>query len=362
MKPIIAFIDDGINPHAVPPGIGFESYTACKDGVYESTPKNVMSHGTLCYRIFDKNVNCPYHLISIKVLDNTTGTGNHKAFAKALEWCTTKNIDIINMSIGTRQYSDFASVTKQIKNLNKTTIVAACNNQNELTIPACLPQVIGVRHCNEVERGRLYYMHNPYDQIEVMTHSGQIPANSCAAPFVSAYVCNLYAQGIKGTYEVRQKLSALSLADGTYTPPATDYHFYKNLLLQREEVNVPVVALLGDNIFQTTKKLAALIKKMVTKGYRAVGLTQYTETNIEKLLFHLPDPAWIDLYYNFTQPDILFLYMDIKDITTLPNNSKPETILCTPGLKNTAAQYWEHKNILNQHENVHELFKQLCPS
>lgn len=318
----VAFIDDGINPNTVSKDIPYQSYVANESGVYENIPDDINSHGTLCYQIFRDAVKPPYRLISIKALDNATGTGSHKALFAALEWCISQDIDLINMSMGTRQYTDFEPIAKRVERLTKPIIVAACCNQNELTFPACLPQVIGVRHCgNEALRGKLSYLSNPYDQIEVMTHAS-VPANSCAAPVVSAYIYHYLSQGIRGIKEIRQNLAADSVRGTSFA----DYEFYKGLLHTWEDVNIPVVLL--------TEKMKEVISLFIADGYRALGLSLYNKTQVRDMVFNLrwngagkPSlPQLIRLYHNFALPDILFLHMDINEATALPEEMKPEII------------------------------------
>ena len=144
----VVFIDDGIDPGFVPENIPFKSYESNEAGVKESTAGCGLSHGTQCYQIFRDKVRSPYRLISIKVLDSMTGTGTKSALIAALKWCANQEIDLINMSMGTRQFLDFAPIAEAVQELSFAVIVAACSNQNELTFPACLRQVIGVRHCS----------------------------------------------------------------------------------------------------------------------------------------------------------------------------------------------------------------------
>lgn len=95
------------------------------------------------------------------------------ALTTALNWCAEREIDVIHMSIGTQQYQDFPSVNEAVSHLTKcfpSIIIAACNNENTLTLPACLSNVIGVRHCSKHNlQGAFAYNSSTYDQIEVMT-------------------------------------------------------------------------------------------------------------------------------------------------------------------------------------------------
>lgn len=333
----IAFIDDGINPETLAPGITYESFIADETSVYPAPPTHAHSHGSLCYAIFADHTRADYHLIDVKILDSATGTGTYKAFFSALDWCAGQGIHLINMSMGTRQYSDFAPIAERIARLGDTIIVAACSNANTLTFPACLPHVIGVRHCNhESLRGKFAYIHNPYDNINIFTciDSETVPpANSCAAPFISAHVSNYLADGCKSPAEVKEMLIC-NAVDIEFA----GYHFYKKQLLNWGKMSIPVVLLSGENINYVDRKLQELIQCFVADGYCAVGLTEYKKTDTRRLIFSLNHHnikntsliQLIELYYNFTRPDIMFLHMDEENAFSLPETIRPEAHI-TPG-------------------------------
>jgi len=345
----IAFLDDGINPEFVPDGVPFNSYAADENGLHPCEPESRVSHGTMCYQIFSNTITTPYSLLSVKVLDNATGTGNHKALVTALKWCATQDIDIINLSMGTRQYMDFSPIASAVQMLSKTVIVAACSNQNVLTFPACMPTVIGVRHCDRPELiGNFTYLHNPYDQINVMTCVKDIPisfgggcidtlsgSNSFAAPLISARVCGYLSQGV-APQAVCERLKIDSVCNAGFA----DYDFYKNLYVKWEEVEIPIVAVPGDFVCEADRaeifaKLKLLIAEFVKDGYRALCLLANHETSIVDFMYSLestiPTRELIGLYYNFALPDIIFLQMRLEDIMLLPKELQADVVIKAGG-------------------------------
>ena len=336
--PRIAIIDDGINLDYIPQGIPFEHYEVYEGVVKLAVASKDSTHGTACYYMFCNYFKSKHHLVSIKVLDDELRTGSRNTLLAALNWCVRKNIDLIHMSIGTRQYLDFEPISEVIKKLQKTIIVAACSNRNIITFPACLPTVIGVRHCNIEElKGKFAYISTPHDQIEMITYSESC-SNSMAAPIISAHVCNYLAQGYSGLKVVRQKLKEDAVQDTSFL----SYSFYKGLLSEWEELQVPVVAI-PDDILDMSKgleKLKFLIKAFVQDGYRAICLSTTLETNVEALLFQITWqeeqvslPDLIKLYYNFTMPDIIFLHMDIQQAFSNPGSMKPDVVITEDMLK-----------------------------
>ena len=331
--PTIAIIDDGIDPSHLSKSQPCNFFIAGLDDVQPDEKPSVSytdftSHATACYKILKENTNAAHQLISIKVLKPETGTGTKKTLINALKWCANHGgIDIIHMSMGTSQYLDFSSITKAIKVLHNSVIIAACSNKNTLTLPACLPQVIGVRHCDVKKlQNKFTYNPTPYDGIELMTHT-ENASNSLAAPVVTARVCEYISQGVEGTDAIRKRLMEDSVQ---YTP---DFQLYKGLLPFWENFAIPVITI-PDHIPGGVDKLKALITAFIQDGYRAVGLTLSQKTSIEDCIFKL---SWqnenisllglIELYYNFTWPDIIFLHMGFQKISTLPEKMQADIII-----------------------------------
>jgi len=371
--PKVAFIDDGINPKHIPEGLSVAHFVADEGEVQADTPISGDSHGSTCYQIFRTHVQTQYHLVSIKVLNSDTGTGTAKNLLAALHWCVDQDIDLINMSMGTRQYVDFAPISEVVNLLSKTVIVAAGSNQNELTFPACHGSVIGVRHCNHEDlRNKFVYFSVSHDRIDVMTDARDLSishkddqtiilesANSFATPIITARVCDYLTQGHIGLDAIRQRLKA----DATDNISFTDYEFYKSLLFGWEDLCIPVVALL-DETPVATDKLNTLLGVFVQDGYRAVGLSRYCASSAYDLIFHLNRhgedrvslPALIELYYNFTLPDILFLHIGLQDLFSLPSGLQADIIIMSRDAKVADYDYRDKVSILELDESAEHLF------
>lgn len=338
--PKIALIDDGINPGCLPRNLPhtqspiehfIEHFIADGDAIRPCNPESGLTHGSACYSNFLRHTHAPHRLISIKVLDSETGTGSKNALVSALKWCSGQGIDLLHMSMGTRQYLDFAHIAEAVEDLSGTVIVAACSNQNTLTFPACLPGVIGVRHCGiDSLRGRFAWAHSPYDQINAFT-CVEGGSNSAAAPVVSARVCDYLADGA-GLAEILDRLKEDSVTDILKDPSFLSYGFYKDLLAEWEEFSVPVVAwplgISEPDVSQIRKLLAAF----TFDGYRAVCFSSSVKTDVRDFIFRLDPgtvalPALIELYYNFTLPDIVFLHMDVREAMSLPDCMKADIVV-----------------------------------
>jgi len=329
--PKLAIIDDGISPAFIPKGQIARHFAADENAIWPDKPEEGDSHGSYCYKVFRQFTQTPHHLTSIKVLNRETGTGYSQALLTALRWCAGQGIDLLHMSMGTRQYLDFASIADAVKSLPNTIIVAACSNENTLTFPACLPTVLGVRHYELAGlRGGHVYIGSPYDQIELMAYA-ENASNSMAAPIITAKVCGYLAQGYEGLGQIRQKLKEDAIKDTSFL----SYEAYKNLLPEWEGIQVPVVAL-PDNIPGSIDVLKRLNAAFVREGYRAVGLSlgKEADTCAESYIFRparwdpqIALPDLIELYYNFTLPDVLFLHMDPQKALSLPEGMAADAVI-----------------------------------
>ena len=338
----VAFIDCGIHPEFVPDDAGFERYRADASGVHINDSPGEISHGTLCFHVFKSRARGPYDLVDIKVLDSGTGTGNLEALVAALDWCNDKNIDLINMSMGTRQFADFAPLHGAVNALpEKTVIVSACSNTNELTAPAFFGRVAGVRYAKK-EPGEnprdLDYYPKPYDGIgfhvsakDLLLSLGSTEqvqlfgTNSFAAPVVTAALANLIFAGSVSALEAK-----LELEKTVVSPRQPSYSFHRSLFHFWKEIDVPIVSVPGG----MTEQLGCLLRSFVEDGYRTICLTSFSEERGQAapvfFLDEAPNAALhekITLYFNLAMPDIIFLSIDAVALTELPPSLCAETIL-----------------------------------
>jgi hypothetical protein len=371
--PKVAFIDDGISSKIVSEGVLFDRFMAIEGEVQEDTSPCENGHASMCYQIFREHVNSPYELVSIKVLSISEGIGTNIDFVAALKWCATQDIDVINLSMGTRQYTDFPTIKDVIvNNLSNMIIVAASSNENELTFPACLPSVIGVRHCSQEDMiNDFVYLKKPYDQIEVMICAKKIStsddgnkvvtmseSNSFAAPIITAKICDYIAKGLDNSDAIRQKLGEDAVVNTSFI----DHEFYKKLLNNEEDLGIPIVAILDDEL-SVVNKIKAMIDVFVQDGYRAIGLSsKYTlSTDLiyplewygEGQVSHAP---LIKLYCDFTLPDILFLHMSLEDLMTLPEELQAEVVATSHVDDIVALNHWNDEHVLDIDKSPESLF------
>ncbi len=200
-----AIIDDGISGERFP---GVENWTV--DGAGNIVPGPLprgrrMSHGETCFSLLSRyapRAVSAADWLSVQVLERETERGNVARLCRALEFCARKNVRLIHMSIGTSAFWDFEPLEQAVRALlaRGIHIVAAADNRGGVTLPACLPGVLGVRLDLSLTGGAYRYRGERLDRIEFGAsgrHSppeGQAPippCNSFAAPVVTAAALTL---------------------------------------------------------------------------------------------------------------------------------------------------------------------------
>lgn len=240
----VAVIDDGINEKLyntlyLENNIEITSELSISKRINYNSAS--ISHGTMCAAIIQKYSSCK-NLSSVKIL-NEKAKGSKKQLIKAIEWCIKKNINLINLSLGSIDYRDCLDI-KNIVNLaykKGIIIVAACSNKGIFTYPASLSNLIGVK-CDKRNILKFNeYNYNAYamDGIEITANSqhelidfmgdkiNTCISNSFAAPVITALVYKIMTEFPSITLEdIKEKLriNSSNLIKGRYYP-----NFYKNI-------------------------------------------------------------------------------------------------------------------------------------
>jgi len=220
----IAIIDDGVNEGYYGPLylehniVITENLEAVERQEYDSWK---FSHGTVCAGIINKYCSNA-KLSSIKVL-NDNMRGSIERLIYAIEWCIDKDVDIINLSIGTVHSKDKKILRKIIdKASGKDLIIAAAKSNEDIeTYPACFHNVLGIKSDknNILEEGQFIYNIEPEDGIEItacarhklVNYLGEVKItpnwNSYAVPMISAIIADMMKEHEKlSLAEIKEKL------------------------------------------------------------------------------------------------------------------------------------------------------------
>lgn len=146
----IAIIDDGINMEFLYRLMKKKICITCLQ-IHESTcgaqyiaPLQAINHGTVCALILLETLEIEgvledVELISISVLDEAR-QHNLQKLSKAIQWGIENQMDLISLSVGSKEFSSAGKIIEVIKKTEgkKTIIVAAGANDGSITYPACL--------------------------------------------------------------------------------------------------------------------------------------------------------------------------------------------------------------------------------
>lgn len=143
----IVIIDGKVNADLVRSNI--KRYEVLNGKVEASTSDTErISHGTIVSQIISQYGR--YGQIYVLEILNDEEKGDIQNLVTALEWCLNKDIDIINMSIGSTEKKDSKKIRflcKQLFGQGKI-IVAAENNYGIISVPSKFTEVISVKRIN----------------------------------------------------------------------------------------------------------------------------------------------------------------------------------------------------------------------
>ena len=249
----VAIIDTGINgaslksPNIIEKRYLISDTNIKQESVLKKDPPS--DHGTICAQILEDTINndIPYHLIDIDIFsignDNTIFSSNIQRLKKALDLCLTINVDVISMSIGSRNLSDYQIIKESIMAIYERGIimVASGDNFNKMSIPSRFPEVFGVKYDNNkiLQNGQLVYDKTNIlgIQITVPLNNNKVTScNSFAVPVFVAYLVNLLYKGIKNVKDINDYLiensfsntrkQKTSSSNDTYTIPVVSFVLY----------------------------------------------------------------------------------------------------------------------------------------
>ena len=318
---IVALIDDGVDNKTYSNLNVIRNLTVCDNGTLVEKELNVnllSDHGTTCARIINKYAP-ETEFISIQVFTNHDGSlcANCDNLVSALKWCCNEKLPLIHMSLGTRDMTDYQKIRLIIETMadNRQLIVAAASNQNTYTIPACMPEVIGVRHWSKDSPADYIFRWYPFDGVDVgccgvhmlddeKKIENHTPAsNSYAAPWVTAFVANklieagrlLTSDEIRhllfgNAAETKQKyIKAFAPYIWNYSPERIaaqnlywDFNLYNKIIKPQipknhDEIDVPVIQMMGSDKEKIHELIGLFKKRFFDDRYWVCVVTEIFE-------------------------------------------------------------------------------------
>lgn len=210
----MALIDDGVLAQQLPSPSIVESYLVPRHGPVRprrASDEIFTSHGLFCAQIL--GLYAPKaKLVSLQVFDRPDLTASCTQLLSALDFCLAQGYPLINLSLGSCQFIDHRPIKERIAALSNAgqVLVAAVSHRKRYTLPASLPQVYAVSAKTEAPSQQPWDLalapHPLHGALHIRAKATHRlgkdflteAANSYAAPYLSACLYHLLAQGQKG--------------------------------------------------------------------------------------------------------------------------------------------------------------------
>jgi len=157
------------------------------------------NHGGLCLGYFYTGAKRPSDFFILLTPDES-GKCSVDELVTALSWCGENGIQLISMSLGTRQHNDACKLFSVIESLSQkgVIILASASNDRKLTYPACFKNTIGicVDNTGNLPQATFSYQENIFDGIELIVsrHTAMgafIGSNSVATAYFAGTLTHI---------------------------------------------------------------------------------------------------------------------------------------------------------------------------
>jgi hypothetical protein len=192
-----------------------------------STKKNIerlsneiygCTHSTIIAQILERNVKVTFKIINIALKCDVERKIDIEDLSVALEIGLDYDVNVINLSIGSRKLSDIKYLKKVIEEINnrKIPLICSISNSMDMTIPASLDCCIGVANDfdNIYPPQKILKVEENILGIDYVVNSAKLlknefykPSNSYSAAFISAAYLNseLFKDKNKIRFNARKK-------------------------------------------------------------------------------------------------------------------------------------------------------------
>lgn len=235
----IVILDDGICEELLSYSCIQEHLTVSNGEIVSDSkkPADILTHGTRCANIIIGDLSS-VSMVSIRLMDFGEKTTIENLIC-ALKWCIDHLPSIIHMSLGSVLYNDGQKLSPYIQALTNAgvLIVAAFNNMEIPTWPACCPGVFGVRadKSSLLQDGEFLFDSKYRGSLEnsIIAHcrtktykditSRDSMSNSFAAPIITARLYQWMQGSGRGTFsDAKEYLQDISVKNVTNGPRFCD--------------------------------------------------------------------------------------------------------------------------------------------
>lgn len=159
------------------------------------------THSTIIAQILERNVKEKFKIINIALKKDIEKRIDIEDLSMALERGLDCNVDVINLSIGSRKLSDIKYLEKVIKKINdkKIPLICSISNSMDMTIPGSLEGCIGVVNDfdNIYPSKKIFKVGKNVLGVDYLVNSSKLlnnefyeSSNSYSAAFISAAYLN----------------------------------------------------------------------------------------------------------------------------------------------------------------------------
>ncbi len=288
----VAIVDSGIDASHPKVGLvagGLALWSAPNGGTASGGDwSDCTGHGTACAGIVRKKAP-ESEMYSVRIFDETLSTDGTSLVA-ALEWTISKEMDVVNLSLGSTglsQREDLRAVCRQAAKAG-IVLVAAEHNAGRESYPAVFPEVIGVS--GGWVQGAYGYYYRSEEAIECVARGNHqrvcwlnrgeimIEGTSFAAAHISGIVC-LIREALPGATveKVREVLQANALPEisnhsagvGQSSPPPAQR---KLVQASRSEAKSAIRWIRKAAIYPFNKEMHALVRYRDLLSFELVGV------------------------------------------------------------------------------------------
>lgn len=289
-----------------------------------------LSHATLCAKIFCDNIKNACDVYFINIFDVNSNTTEIDKLMVALEWCHEKDIDVVNLSLGTIQLKDIKRLSSFFggTRLGNMIVVAAHANSGKMTFPACFPNVIGVFAINSQKKQKNLICLRLSDfgvfvgcvvKGEIIHYNQEMyeiyKSNSFAAPLITAKVANDVSIG----YSIGEIYNQIIISDSNDSLKRMLYKIKKTYC---KNTLVPIIGFIYSDKFGYAVKslIQRILQELGEKGYEGICVSDTEDTDLSIPVFNtkhsiimnkLNINQLIEFWANYCETD--FVLLCIKD-------------------------------------------------
>lgn len=340
----VAIIDEGVSSEFFKGVCDIKSYRIIDSSIRSYTEKSLdpTKHSHICARIITNTTQID-NLWCISILDLYRQSSMSR-LRIALEWCLDNKIDIINLSLGSPYALDYNELSPVISRLVESgkIVVAACNNNDTLTIPASISDVIGVK-CDKqklLKPGEVIYNENDICGIDITAGSlaplpeyDSLPLydhNSFVTPYVTGVICNMFRDGVATLHEVRERLIQYKPSNQS----ANKNRFHPNHNNNRQEAII-----VEFQAAQESKLTQLVANQMRSLGYNAICIlateeNEFFSYSYDKYRSEYTPAQFFYQILNRIRPDIIFI-SDASLANYLDNKPDCKILICSDLLMTT---------------------------